>query len=321
MRRQRSSPSGSRKKSQLASAQRACAGLRIAQLAAAQRAIVRRQLAERPRDADLRALCRRGDASRQPTRTALRHSFSLALAVTDRAMRRHLLLSARVRRRVSTSVMRRLLLLPMLLIGCGASGSHPSALVERSEEEAAEACWRAHLPVEPCERPVHPEVVGLWGHESGSSFSPEFVYDGCHVTLSFRCPYVGDSLSSTMEELRLSAIFAGEAEQRRARGIPEHEHHGPVHRTHALWRDEVLLSVSEVSIEIEVGRLRTADDGSLTLSSRSHDGRSIVLTRYREGFPLDGAARALLCPPEVVRRPGEWSRVPRRSDVSRPSAR
>lgn len=208
-------------------------------------------------------------------------------------------------------MMRRLLVASVLVAGCGASTATPSAITaELAEEGPAEACWRAHLPIEPCESPVHEELVGLWGHSAadsaGPSFRSELVYDGCHVTISFECPYAGDGLSSTMEEMTSRAIFSGEAEQRRARGIPEHEHHGTVHRTHALWRDGVLVSVSEVSLELELARIRRTDDGDLTLEQRARDGRSVVLTRYHDDLPLDGLGRALLCPPEVVRRPGEW---------------
>jgi hypothetical protein len=205
--------------------------------------------------------------------------------------------------------MRRLFIVSVLIAGCGASTSATSPATS-AEEGPADVCWRAHLPVEPCDSPLHEELVGLWGHSAndstGPSFRSELVYDGCHVTISFECPYVGDGLSSTMEEMVSRATFNGEAEQRRARGIAEHDHHGTIHRTHALWRDDVLVSVSEVSIELELARIRRTADGALTLEQRARDGRGVVLTRYRDHLPLDGLGRQLLCPPEVVRRPGEW---------------
>ncbi len=56
----------------------------------------------------------------------------------------------------------------------------PDAHTSHDPPEAPD-CWRAHFPVRPCDAPVHPELIGLWGL-GGSRFEGRLIYDGCCVT-------------------------------------------------------------------------------------------------------------------------------------------
>ncbi len=184
--------------------------------------------------------------------------------------------------------------------------------VHTSSEHASDGVDEAALlPVEPCSAPQHPELVGLWGRmTSYSGAAPAFhsalVYDGCHVTIAFRCPYVGDTLTTTTDRMALEVRLAAERDERRTLGIPEHRHYGDAHRTHAVWRGDVLVSVSEVSIDIEVARVREAEDGTPTLDLVWDTRRPIPLVRFGPGHVLDRAGIDLLRARDVVRRPGGW---------------
>ncbi|HEY8432430.1 MAG TPA: hypothetical protein VIL20_28865 [Sandaracinaceae bacterium] len=191
----------------------------------------------------------------------------------------------------------------VLAAACGAPGrpAGPSA--------------RPEARVEPCRDPVHPELIGLWGSmtsygDAPPSFHSVLVYDGCHVTIAYRCPYLGEWwVSCDLARGEFELQFATEREER-ARGIPEHRHYGEAHRTHAVWRGDVLVSTSEVSVDIEVARLRTDDDGRPTLDSIWDTRRPIPLVRFGPQHALDGRGADLLRAREVVRRPGEWRSLP-----------
>lgn len=185
-----------------------------------------------------------------------------------------------------------------LLVGCGVPGptvtttepawpelcpGEPRAHAFGHESEDPE-CWRAHFPVRPCEAPVHPEMVGLWGLD-GRTFEGRLLYDGCCVTFH-------DTSRRMFPTLDMAAELVTYG---RAANV------GAANRAQAVWDGDTLRSDSHLGL-IEVGR-RIVQDGAarLVFVDRVHgERRERGLVRFQHQHCIDEPTRDILCARLIV---------------------
>ncbi len=151
-------------------------------------------------------------------------------------------------------------------------------------------CWRAHFPVHPCDAPVHPELIGLWGL-GGSRFEGRLIYDGCCVT------FYDTGLRRMTPTLDMASELA-------TYGRPANV--GAANRTQAEWDGDTLSSDSHLGT-IAVGH-RVLEDGLLAdglledgtagltfLDDRRSEPAEQRLVRFQRHDCIDEPTRDLLC--------------------------
>ncbi|MGE0791197.1 MAG: hypothetical protein AB7S26_36325 [Sandaracinaceae bacterium] len=142
-------------------------------------------------------------------------------------------------------------------------------------------CWRRQLPVQPCDDPVSPELIGLWGIDR-DEFEGRILYDGCCVTFT------------EVGTLRMTLTFAMMRESL-MNGRPANV--GRANRTQATWDGDRLGTDSHLG-RFVVARRDEQDRESLI--EVDMEGAERPLVRFDGSSCVNEPTRDVLCAQRLV---------------------